>query len=217
MAHGTAGSLGVYQPTSNDCSDGGDYRCGPKGGVISCRPCGFTQKDAFEFLQAQTNRILTSKSITLPPHFRDGDDRSLLWVDARIGPKTTAAVGLAAVVAEIIEKPPEVLLVALVPAVRDPKNMEAMSLIAAHAIEIGVYFKTIADKIGAATPGSGSPTEAEQGLQPEDGSIQEITKDKAHTWLWILGAVAVAGAAGGVGYYFWKRSRTREVRKIETA
>jgi hypothetical protein len=209
MTHSTTGALGVYQATSNGCAEGGDFRCGPKGGILSCRPCDFPQLGVFEDLQTQINRLLTALNIDLPPTMKDGNQQSLLWVDGRIGPKTTTAVGLIGIALDSRIAPPIDVVTALAAAAQAPTVVESMALVAQYAQEIGAYFRQAADQLAAAQVPSGRPTDEELLKTPEKEEIaaKKAEAEKKSTWVWwVVGAAAVAGAAG-LGYYLYKRSQ----------
>ncbi len=174
---------------------------------MSCRPCDFPQLAVFKDLQAQTNRILVARRIELPPEFRDGNGSSLLWIDGRIGPKTTTAVGLAAIAAEQVVPVPAELLNALRMAANPPVDSNPMGAVAQHAKEIATYFSHVADQINAGAATSGTPTAAELLKTPEEEDIVTTKATKGRSWVWwLVGAAALAGA-GGLGYYLWKRSK----------
>lgn len=176
---------------------------------MSCRACNFSQLEVFKGLQTQTNRILAATKVELPEATRDGAGQSVLWVDGRIGTKTTTAVVLAALKAEGSAPVPPNILAALTKAGAAPSEKESMAAIAAVAPELQTYLQQVADKLQAATPAGGIPTAAERGKKSEEEVIRarETEPKKKSRWMWwALGVTALAGA-GTAGYYYWYKPR----------
>ena len=130
-------SLGVYTQTTDSCADGGDFRCGPKGGIVSCRPCDIAQLAVFKQLQRALNRLMTALRVQLPAPLRDGDGKSLVWIDGRIGPKTATATGLVA--AALGNGMSASLAKALKPFLDQGATATGMSIVAAHAKELADF------------------------------------------------------------------------------
>lgn len=90
--------LGTFEqgPVEGGCAVGKDFVCGPKGGIVSCRPCDFSQLESFKQLQRLANQLVVSlgmdqsPAIIVGPNECEGGD--ILAIDGRVGPCTRRTI-----------------------------------------------------------------------------------------------------------------------------
>jgi len=187
----------MFYPTSGDsCAAGGDFVCGPKGGITSCRPCDFPQLTQFKRLQTQANRLVAGYGF---------DSRYRLDVDARIGPLTTRTVAL--VGQKVIEQlgkanVPSPVRQALNQASSAPESITSYRALARVAPQIANVFELAANSIGAGDmPDPSPPVGKDPGrngdgnggvLPPTNGRQRKMGRG-------MKGALAALGIIGAVG------------------
>lgn len=90
--------LGTFTegPVDGGCKSGADFICGPRGGILSCRPCDFSQLDAFKQLQKTANQLVVGLGLDKSPAIIVGADTceggDLLAIDGRVGPCTRRTI-----------------------------------------------------------------------------------------------------------------------------
>lgn len=86
--------LGTFEQGA--CADGSDFTCGPRGGVFSCRPCDFTQLEAFKQLQKIANQLVVGLGMEKSPAVITGlnscEGGDILAIDGRVGPCTKRTI-----------------------------------------------------------------------------------------------------------------------------
>lgn len=197
-----------YTKSPNGC-DGYDFVCSTRGGIPSCRPCDFPQLAVFEDLQRQTNRLVAALDVSLPAAARARDGVNALWIDGRIGPKTTTAVGMAA--AALGADAPDAIRGALLAAAKAPADPASHAKVAEWAPSILAYFKTAADAAGATTtPPEGHPTDEElRRRAAEEATPEAAPAPEGFPWGYAALGLLVAGVAGGGIYLAVRKRRPR--------
>lgn len=98
VASNIMGGLGTFTegPVSGGCKAGKDFICGPKGGIFSCRPCDYSQLDAFKALQKLANQLVVALGMAKSPAIINGqhgcEGGDILAIDGRIGPCTKSTI-----------------------------------------------------------------------------------------------------------------------------
>jgi hypothetical protein len=194
--------------------DQNTYKCG--GSPFACRPNSTATKTAFMFLQNQLNRV--AAALRRP--------YSMVSVDGSIGSQTSAAVGDLGVPAKKMYPPPD-KYVGMVLNQATPEN------VAAFADQLGAYFKSYADMIGAPSSTNAPASTSPKSPPPPPGATPSKTTNVAvgptaqdsatalppmptasvgggmsRTGWYILGALALA-AAGGITWSLMRKKKGR--------
>ena len=185
------------------CAEGADFVCGPRpeeGGLYSCRPCNYPQLAVFKDLQAQINRIITSRK--LPSSL-------LLKTDGRIGSKTATSLGKVVESVGAAAFPPD-LQAAAMSAMNAPYAEQTYKEIAKVSPGMRDYLKAQANADGAPknvpAPPSKPDTVTTGPATPEERILMPEAPKRGRLG-YVVGGLAVVTAVGLVAAAAYQKRR----------
>lgn len=203
------GGLSSY--TEGICKNGGDFVCGTRGDIHSCRPCQLAGLDNFRSLQGEINRIVQFKSLA-----------GLLDIDGRMGPRTARALAAAAAATSNVITAPAAVSSVIAACAAHPDSADTHRQIAVYVPELRAYFAQIANQLGAGAnyPEAPMPDADKAGnapipiTEPDGGIVYEPPGAQAGFGSWgPLLALAGVLAGGGLAFVGYKRYQSRSARR----